>query len=75
MNPILFLDAASDLDIRGPPIVIAGDNVTIKCCASKKMYQNNIKWTHRSTNNEEIPISTNESENNLVRLKIIFTCD
>lgn len=45
--------------------MVAGDNVTIKCYASKNIYQNNIKWVHQSNNNEDTPISTNESERDL----------
>lgn len=58
----MFVDTSNGVHIAGPPIVIVGNNVTIKCSASKNKYLNDIKWIHHSVNNEESPISINDGE-------------
>lgn len=50
------------LDIIGPPKIVVGDKIMIKCKASKNKYLNDIKWIHYTFNNEESQIFINESE-------------
>jgi len=50
------------LAIKGPPIVVDGDDITIECGASKYNYNQNIKWIYRDLNNAESPVNNNTSE-------------
>lgn len=50
------------LVIKGPPLLVEGDNVTLECGASIYEYQYNFQWVHRNINNVENYISINESE-------------
>lgn len=43
---------SNDFDIKGPQYVDAGETITIECSVSKHKYNNNIKWNHRTLNNE-----------------------
>lgn len=51
------------LNIKGPPVVVEGDNITVECGASKYNYHQNIRWVHKKLNNEEeYPLSNNNRE-------------
>lgn len=48
--------------IKGPPIVVEGDDVTIECGASKYHYTPDIKWIYRDLNNKESPMNNDQRE-------------
>lgn len=57
----IILDIPNGLVIKGPPIVVEGDYVTLLCGASKYYYLQYIKWTYQTLYQEEVLIN-NDSE-------------
>ncbi|XP_022178523.1 vascular endothelial growth factor receptor 1 isoform X3 [Myzus persicae] len=54
-------DVSNGLGIKGPPIVVDGDDITIECGASKYNYNENIKWIYRDLNNIESPVNNDKN--------------
>jgi len=50
------------LAIKGPQIVVEGDDITVECGASKYNYTQDIKWIYRDLNNIEKPVNNDKSE-------------
>lgn len=50
------------MSIKGPPIVVEGDDITVECGASKYNYNQDIKWIYRDLNNIEKPVNNDKSE-------------
>jgi len=69
---VIILDVSNGLAIKGPPIVVDGDDITIECGASKYNYNQNIKWIYRDLNNVESPVNDNKSENIVFQYKHFF---
>ncbi|XP_050544021.1 vascular endothelial growth factor receptor 1 isoform X2 [Daktulosphaira vitifoliae] len=58
----LVTDVTRGLSIKGPPVVVEGDNITVECGASKYMYAQNISWAFRSPSNNIELISSNKTQ-------------
>jgi len=65
----MIIDVSNGLGIKGPPIVVDGDDITIECGASKYNYNQSIKWIYRDLNNLESPVNNNKSEHIYSRTK------
>ncbi|KAF0766886.1 vascular endothelial growth factor receptor 1 isoform X2 [Aphis craccivora] len=54
-------DVYNGLSIKGPPIVVEGDDITVECGASKYNYNQDIKWIYRDLNNKEKPVNKDKN--------------